>query len=69
MTEVLIQAVHPHYVAGLVVREGRVVACAPILMRRVLGALWQEARNRLVSTGAVLHVVSEVEYGKAVAEE
>lgn len=36
-SELLLRVVAPHFVAGLVVRDGRVVEAAPILRRHVMG--------------------------------
>lgn len=42
--EKLVRVVTPYFVAGLIVRDGRVVEAAPILRKKLLGATEDGAR-------------------------
>ena len=44
MAETLVRVVAPHFVAGFVIKADRVIACAPILRRALMGKTADQIR-------------------------
>lgn len=55
--DVLVRVVAPHFVAGIVARDGVVVRAAPILRRRVLGKNGREVAACCAREGWTWEVV------------
>ena len=51
MSETLVQVRAPHFVAGLVVTDGRCTDAAPILRKACIGKSSQQLRNYFIRRG------------------
>jgi hypothetical protein len=61
MTETLIQIIAPHFVAGLVARDGKVIEMAPILRRHIMrGWNGQQVADYCAKKGWQWHKVHTV---------
>ena len=47
----LVRVVAPHFVAGFVMEDGKITACAPILRRHVMGKTADQIRSLCKAKG------------------
>jgi len=56
--DMLVRVLAPHFVAGFVIRQDRVIEAAPILRRKLLGKTTEAARAEIAKNGWRAHIVA-----------